>query len=150
MLLDFELGELSGSIKDILSMKLKYTCLRSRLIDAPDGEKENGGQRLFEMTLVFEDTDTVEAAGGLISAFQVRQLDVYAEISQSPLDPDSLDFLSGRGTIHAEVANSGLEFIQGTFGDGEDPTVRGSFGDIFTLGASLKGGTASFKFEDVG
>lgn len=144
------MGELSGSIKDILSVKLKYSTLRARLIDDEGAGKEKGSSQLFEMTIVFEDHDAIEAVSGFISALQIRQLDVHAEASQSPLDPDSLDFISARGSVNATLANSFLEFLQGALGDGEDPTQRSSFGDVFTLGASLKRGNASLKFEDVG
>ena len=142
------MGELSGSIKDILNAKSKHSALRSRIVGGDGKEKDD--TRLFEMTVAYEDDHTVEAVAGLIAAFQVRKLEVYAEASQSPLDPDSLDFISGRGSINAILSNSFLEFLQGALGDGEDATIRGSFGDVFTLGASLKNANASFKFEDVG
>lgn len=142
---DFELGELSGNIKDILLMVKDSAYLTTHRVQV----KEEDGHKLLQVSVVFQENEKLEITTGMITAFQIRQLEGDLELSQSPTQPDEDDFLKLRARVQAIVGTAAVDFVKALAGESEDPTSRAAPTDAIALLTALRNLDLTLKFDDL-
>jgi len=146
---DFELGELSGNLKDIVAESLKEMLMFRNFKVTVDTTKD--GNRIFRLTFVYDDHEQIEILTGILSALQLRKLSGNIELSQRPTDDDADgEFLKLRMRGHAVLGTGSVEFLQSLTSEGYEASAKGTPGDAFALLTAMKNVDVDMKFDDIG
>jgi len=108
----FSLGELSGSVKQILSLgkseEFKYE-LKSSM------NTESDGTKVYTLTFLWTDKNAHEAFLKIFDFYEPHTLELKVELNQEPSVPTS-DFIAANLTFHTELARNSVRLLEATFG----------------------------------
>ncbi|KAL6066425.1 hypothetical protein QOT17_009613 [Balamuthia mandrillaris] len=146
---DFELGELSGSLKDILSVLTETFHYRGHKVQLVQTTNDKGEkQREFRVSLIFFENEGAELLTGFLTAAQLKEMDISLELSQSPTT-DTEEFLSLRASLNAVVGITAIDFFHSLLSHSDNGQERADITDVIALFTALRNVGLNFKFDNV-
>lgn len=104
----FSLGELSGSVKQMLSLAkssdFQYE-LKSSLVTEADGK------RVYTLKVIYQDVDVYEEFAKVFDFYNIKAAKTVVEFNQSPGQHDS-DYLQARLKAEGEITRKAFKLIQ--------------------------------------
>jgi len=137
----FALGELSGSVKQILSLAknpdFKYD-IKSGL------SREGDGTQIYTLTMVWHESAAVAAADKIAQFYDPRQFELKLELNQEPT-VSSNDFLALNFSLNFEVARNSLRFVESLLGENKSEADK----KFFSLIRASRNFVFETEFEDI-
>jgi len=116
----FSLGELSGSVKQILSLAknpdFKYD-IKSAL------SREGDGTQIYRLTMIWHEGAAYEGAHKVADFYNPSQFEIKLELNQSPSVPSD-QFIAFNFSINSEVARDTLRFFEAALSPANDSDKR--------------------------
>jgi len=107
----FSLGELSGSVKQMLSLAsskdFKYEIKNSLTT-------EGDGSRVFTLKFIWHSEEAYEGFQKVLEFYGLQRIEATIELNQAPTDAVE-NFIEGRAAFDGIIARRGLRFMQRTF-----------------------------------
>jgi len=116
----FELGELSGSVKQILGLaqnpEFKYD-IKSAL------SMEGDGTQVYTLIMVWHEPDAVEAAHKVVAYYDPRHFEMKLDFNKEPTVA-STEFLALNLSIDCEMSRNCIRFLESALGEGKTESDR--------------------------
>jgi len=137
----FALGELSGSVKQILSLaknpEFKYD-IKSGL------SREGDGTQIYTLTMLWHEPDAVEAAGKVAEFYDPKEFEIKLELNQEPTVPCS-EFLALNFSLNTEMARNSLRLLESLLGEGKSESDK----RIFSMVRASRNFVFETEFDDL-
>jgi len=113
---DFSLGELSGSVKDLLMMvkkEVKFTEYKTMV------QNLETGQKLYVVTLYFNEQQATKSALGSLESIAAKKFEAAIHLNQTPKRGEPEEIPRGKITLNVEVPRESVEFLKSVLKEGE-------------------------------